>query len=73
MVKLNYVAYQTGYFCGGCNTIKLVMYKYKIVIPQQLQKYVEKFYHMYLRRPGLDQTEAMIRQHLYWTGIIESF
>ena len=29
-----------------------------------------KWYHTYLLRPGLDQTEAMIFQYLYWPGII---
>ena len=28
-----------------------------------------KRYHTYLIHPGLDQTEAMIFQHLYWPGI----
>ena len=40
--KLNSAEYQKGYFCGGQNTIKLIMYKDKIVIPQKLQKYVVK-------------------------------
>ena len=48
------------------------MYKNKIVIPQKLQKYVMKWYHTYLLHPRLDITEAMIRQHLYWKGIIEA-
>ena len=28
-----------------------------------------KWYHMHLLHPGLDQTEAIIRQYLYWPGI----
>ena len=30
-----------------------------------------KWYHAYLLYVGLDQTEAMIQQHLYWSGIRE--
>ena len=30
-----------------------------------------KWYHLYLLHPGLDRTEAMICQHLYWPGIIK--
>ena len=67
--KLNSAEYQKGYFRGGRNTIKLVTYKNKIVIPQKLQKYVVKWYHTYLLHPGLDRTEAMICQNLHWPGI----
>ena len=38
----------------------------KIVIPSKLQGYVLHWYHKYLLHPGMDTTEAMIRQHLYW-------
>ena len=31
--KINYEEYQNGYLCGGYNTIKLVTYKNRIVIP----------------------------------------
>ena len=31
-----------------------------------------KWYHTYLLHPGLDRTEAMIRQYLYWPGIREA-
>ena len=41
--RLNYVEYQKGYFHGVRNTIKLVTYKNKTVIPQKLQKYVVKW------------------------------
>ena len=40
--KLKCTDYKKGYFRGGWNTIKLVTYKNKIVIPQKLQKYVVK-------------------------------
>ena len=42
-----------GFFCGGRNTIYIITYKDKIVIPQKLQKYVVKWYHTYLLNPGL--------------------
>ena len=32
-----------------------------------------KLYHTYILHPGLDRTEAMIHQHLYWTGIRDVF
>ena len=63
--KLNYAEYQRGSFCGGRNTIKTFTYKSKIVILHKLQKYILKWYHTYLLHPVLDQTEAMILQHLY--------
>ena len=31
-----------------------------------------KWYHTYLLHPGLDRTEAMICQYLYWSGIREA-
>ena len=49
--KLNSAEYQKGSFRGGRNTIKLVTYKNKILIPQKLQKYVVKWYHTYLLHP----------------------
>ena len=58
-----------SYFCEGRNTIEIVMYKDKIAIPQKLQKYVVKWYHMYLIHPGLDRIYALIFQHLYCPGI----
>ena len=45
--KLNYTEYKDGSFRGDSNTIKLVMFKDKIVIPQLLQKCVVKWYHAY--------------------------
>ena len=58
--KPNSEEYQKDSFCGGQNTIKLVTYKYKIVLPQKVQKYVMIWYHTYLLHPGLDQAEATI-------------
>ena len=68
--KLTCAEYQKVYFCRGRNTIKLVTYKYKIVIPQKLHIYVVKWYHMYPLHPLLDITEVINLQHLYWIGII---
>ena len=55
--KLNCTTYQKGYFRGGRNTIQLVKYRNKIVIPQKLQKYVVKWYHTYLLHNGRERTE----------------
>ena len=54
--KRKYAEYSKGYFCRVQSTINLITYKYKIVIPQKLQKYVVKWYHMYLLHPVLDRT-----------------
>ena len=35
--KLTRPEYKKGSFCGGWNTIKLITYKNKIVIPQKIQ------------------------------------
>ena len=59
-------------FCGGHNPINMVTYQNKIVVPQKLQKYVIHWCHTFLLHYGLDRTEAMIRQHLFWTGIREA-
>ena len=67
--KLKCAEFTKGYLSGGRNTIDLITYKYKRVIPQKLQKYVVKWYHTYLLHPGLDQTEAIILQHFYWSGL----
>ena len=72
MEKLHSAEYQMGYFRGGKNTIEFVTYKDKILIPQQLQKYVVKWYHKYLLHLGLDRTEAIIPHNFYWTGIREA-
>ena len=48
--------------------MELVTYKDIIVIPQKLQKYAVKCYHLHLLHPGLDITEATIHQNLYCPG-----
>ena len=65
--------YKKGSFRGYRNTIELVTYEGKIVIPHKLQKYVMKWYHTYLLHPGLDKMEAVIHKHLYWPGIRKAF
>ena len=70
--KINCAKYQKGSFHGGRNTIELVTYKNKVLIPQKLQKYVVNWYHTYILHPGLDITEAIICRHLYWSGIREA-
>ena len=70
MEKLKCAKYKKSSFCGSRNTIELVTYNGKIVIPQKIQKYIVKYYHTYILHPGLDRMWAVIFQHLYWPGII---
>ena len=70
--KLKCAEYTKGCFHGGLNTIELATYKDKIIITQLLQKHVVKWYHTYQLHPGLDRTDAMIHQNLYWLGIREA-
>ena len=71
--KYKYAMYRKGSFRGGSNIyLKLITCKYKLVIPPKLQSYVVHWYHTYLLRPGMDITEAMIFQHLYWPDIRDS-
>ena len=70
--KLKCEIYIKGSFCGVRNTIKLVTYKDRIVVPHKFQKYILKLYQTYLLHSGLDQIEAMICQNVYWTGIIKA-
>ena len=73
MAKYKEGTYQIVFFCGGFNIyLNLITCEGKIVIPSILQIYVLHWYHMYLLHPGMDRMEAMIRQHLYWPGIIEA-
>ena len=62
--------YHKGYFSGGSNDeLKLITCEDKIVIPLKLQSYVLHWYNKYLLCPGLDRTEVIIFQHLYWPDI----
>ena len=45
------------------------MFTDKIVIPSILKIYIVNWYHTYLFHIGMDITEAMISQYLYWTDI----
>ena len=66
-------AYIKGSFHGGSNIYhNLIKCDDKIVIPPIMQSYILHWYHYYLLHPGIDGTEAMIRQNLYWTGIRKS-
>ena len=67
--KLICAEYKRGYVRGGCNTIKRITYKDKIVIAKKLQRYVVRWYHMYLFFHGFDRTEENFLQHLYWPYI----
>ena len=74
MDKYKMGAYDTGSFLGGSNIyLNLIMCKGNIVIPLILQSYVLHWYHMYILHPGMDRTEAMILQRLYWTIIRDIF
>ena len=72
LTKKHVQNYHKGYFSRGRNTIALVTRKDKLVIPQLIQRYVVKWYHMHLLHPGIDRTEAIIRQHFYWPVIGKS-
>ena len=62
--------YHKDYFNGGSNSdINLIMCEDNNVILSKLQSYVLHWYHTYLLHPGMDRTEEMIRQHVYWPGI----
>ena len=65
--------YQNVSFCGGTNIdLKLISCKDNIIIPSKLQRYVVHWYYTYIHHPGMDRTEAIIRQRLYWHGIIDA-
>ena len=62
--------YHTGYFHGGSNIyLNLITCEDNIFIHEILQSYVLHWYHTYILHQGMDRTEAMICQHLYWSGI----
>ena len=67
MAKYKYGTYHKGYFGGGSNIyLKLITCKDNSVIPSKIQVYVLHWYHTYLLHPGMDRTEAMIRQNFQW-------
>ena len=60
----------TGYFHRGSNNnLILITCKYRLFIPSNLQICVLHWHHMYLLRPGMDGTEDVIHQYLYWPDI----
>ena len=55
---------------GDSNTdLKVITCKNKIDILSKLQSDVLYWYHKYLLHPGMERTEAMIHQYLYWPNI----
>ena len=71
--KYKYGMYHKGYFHQGSNIDpKLITCNYKIVIPSKLQIYVLHWYPKYLLHPGMDITDVIIFQNLYWTNIIDA-
>ena len=66
MAKYKTSRYKSVSICGDSNNnFNIIMCEEKIIIPLILQSYVLNWYHTYILHPGLDRTEAMIRQHLY--------
>ena len=73
MAKYKSGTYNKDSFCGGSNIdLKLLTFKDKIVIQSNLQSYVLQWNHTYLLHPGINRTEVMIRQYLYWPDIRNS-
>ena len=64
MEKLTCARYKSGSFCEVQNNINIIRYNDKIVIPDKLQKYVVKWYHIYLIHTVWDIIEVMNIQHL---------
>ena len=70
MAKYNDGTYHKGSLCGGINIdFKLIMCEDKFVIPPKFQSYVFYWYYTHLLKPGMNRTEAMIFQYLYWPSI----
>ena len=68
--KYKYGTYHKGSFRVGSNiNLKLIMCEDEIVILSKIQSYILHWYHTYLLHPGMDRTEAIICQHLYWPVI----
>ena len=71
--KYNDGTYHKGSFCGGSNIdINLITCKDDIVVPPILQIYLLHWYHTYILHPGMDITEAIIFQNLYWPNTIDA-
>ena len=73
MAKYDIGTYQEVCFCGGSNIqLNLITFKDKFFILSILQSYVLNWYQMYLLHTVMDRMEAIICQHLYCPGIINS-
>ena len=71
--KYDMGAYHKGSFCGRSNIyLKLITCEDKIFILSIIQSYAFNWCHAYLLHQGMDRTELMNRQHLYWPGMIKS-
>ena len=71
--KYDISTYHTYSFHGGSNiNINLITCYDKIVIMSRFKSYILHWYHTYFLHPGMDRTEAIIYQHLYWTIIRKS-
>ena len=59
------------FFVHGGNNVYLdiITCENKIVIQSIIQSYVLHWCHTYLLHQGMDRLDAIIFQHLYWTGI----
>ena len=63
--------YHKGSFRGGSNIyLNLITCDDKVFIPSIIQSYILHWYHTYIFHLGMDITDAMVSQHLYWPGII---
>ena len=68
--KYKYGTYQQDTFRWVSNIdLKIITYKNREIISSNLQSYLVHWYHTYLIHPGMDITEAMIRQHLQFPNI----
>ena len=70
MAKYNMGTYKTVSFSGRSNIdLKLITCRDNNVLLLILQSYILHYYHMHLLHTGMDRTESMIYQLLYWPGI----
>ena len=66
MAKYKNIKYKSGNLHGGSNiNFKLIKCDDKVDIPLILLSSVLNWYHTYFLHPGMDITEAIIRQFFY--------
>jgi len=58
--------YSLKKFHGGGNTVHLLCFKDRIVVPTSLRKRIIQWYHYLLCHPGINRTEETIGRHFYW-------